>query len=443
MAKKTSADPPAVAAAREPLFPQPLPVIGVTGEFGSGKSLFIATICPGPESRLYDFEKSLQSYQSLGFERIDAYSELLKRHPGGYKGPQLWEWWRSHVQAIKPGQFRVIGIDTVTPLEDALGDWVMDHAADFGRTRKQYVNNLGQPTGLFWGDMKSAWESALNDLAARCECFAFAAHMSTVYVGNAPTLKRKAKGKATLSQLASLYLQLERKADAKGNVPAEPSAIVIKQRAIHMMTHPQTKRLVIVPALPPRIPIATPDAIREYQVKPPDYRNLQIEERAPEEHLSDDERAELATRRAEAEAETERLRADREARQQQLADRIAAKKSAPAVEPATEPEAETQSEADAQAEAEPTAPQSGLGFPIAREQLERLAELRDELFRVEGVSAGERKRAWDAILAKRDVATARDLTGHQAGELIERLLDRIAKRKEEIAAESDADESPF
>jgi aspartate oxidase len=159
--------------------------------------------------------------------------------------------------------------------------------------------------------------------------------------------------------------------------------------------------------------------------------------------LDHDERAELATRRAEAEAETERLRADREARQQQLADRIAAKKSAPAVEPATEPEAETQSEADAQAEAEPTAPQSGLGFPIAREQLERLAELRDELFRVEGVSPGERQRAWNAILAKRDVATARDLTGHQAGELIERLLDRIAKRKEEIAAESDADESPF
>ena len=67
-----------------PLWQQPIPVIGLTGEYQSGKTLFGLSISPGPRTLVYDMEKSSLTYESIGFQRVDIGAEMLKLHPKGY-----------------------------------------------------------------------------------------------------------------------------------------------------------------------------------------------------------------------------------------------------------------------------------------------------------------------------------------------------------------------
>jgi hypothetical protein len=429
---------------REPLFPIPLPVIGVSGEFASGKTLFLLTIDPGPRTRVYDLEKSSQTYQSLGFDRVDVYRELLKAHPNGYRSSALWEWWRDDVLGIEPGRFTVIAIDTVTPIEDSLGDWVIENAAKFNATRKQFFTSAGTPSGLFWGVVKSVWERTLNDLAARCECFAFAAHMSTVYANNQPTMKRKAKGKLTLTQLASLYLEMDRKPDARGARPAVPSARVVKDRVVHTRIDPETGKVQIVPVLPPRLPEATPDAVRAYMLRPADFADLKPEELAPEEHLTDDDRAELRARTAEAQAVAAqatsrpsgcvwsggrgRSTRGRETRRPGMVrPRRPLRRPAPADAREDPPPGEPRRRQAPPRGRRPAA----MGFLASAEQVARLVELRDELFGLQGTEEAARVLAWNAVMERRGVRVASELTPDQADALITTLEGAVAAEREE------------
>lgn len=409
---------PQPAADLGPLFPIRLPLIGVCGEFKSGKTSFILSIDPGPKTRLYDFELSSASYTELPFDRVDVFDEMLKAFPKGHKPSQMWEWWRGHVAAIQPGRFSVIGIDTVSPLESALGEWLMEKPLA-GRTRRQYVNNLGQPTGLFWGDLKSVWESVLKDAASRCECLAFSAQMGTVYAGNAPTQKRKAKGKETLHQLASLYLRLERKPNAKGELPREPSALIEKERVNRMAVVPGTRKLVITPLLPPRLPVATPEAIRAYMLAPPDYSRLKPEEMAPEERMSDDERAEVRARTAEAEAITAqaRVEAARLDREQKDADLTTVGRLIDTVAETRHPAADAPQ--PTQFKPRPVADDlQAMGVLAEASQVERIEDLLAELCPDEE----ERDATRTAALEKRGVSAVSELTPEQAQDLIVKLV---------------------
>ena len=74
---------------RKPLWPKSIEVIGGTGEYESGKTTFGLTICPGPETLYYDFEKSGASYEAeLGFTRVDVPAEMQRRFPKGYTDSQ-------------------------------------------------------------------------------------------------------------------------------------------------------------------------------------------------------------------------------------------------------------------------------------------------------------------------------------------------------------------
>lgn len=79
------------------------------------------------------------------------------------------------------------------------------------------------------------------------------------------------------------------------------------------------------------------------------------------------------------------------------------------------------------------------GLPVTEEQLERMAELRAELFEVQGIEdaqvIGEK---WSAILGRRGVTSARFLTEAQAGELIATLAGAISEieRQEDGTAEA-------
>jgi hypothetical protein len=248
---------------------------------------------------------SLDSYTTLGFDHVQVPRLLLAKYPKGYTPLQLWEWWLNDVSNLAPDQFDVILVDPITDLERGLVDWVSNNPTHFGHTAGQYA----KMSGIMWGDVKDYWKLLLTGrVATKCQTFAFVSHMGEVFdkASNKPTGERKAKGKDTLEEIASLYLQMERKKDRAGNRPAVPSAIVLKSRLSHIkMTENGPD---IRPALPPRLPVATPAAIRQYMLAPPDYSNLAVEERAPDRVMTDDERLKLQVQKAEAERDLAMMR---------------------------------------------------------------------------------------------------------------------------------------
>lgn len=293
-----------------PLWPQPIPIIGGTGEKWAGKTKFGLNICPGNETTLvYDFEQSSASfegeYRRIGvpFVRIDVQEEMHKTHPGGYKPIDLFSWWLKHVRAIPANKYRVIQVDPVTDIERGLTDWVGANPKFFGHTEGQYASM----SGIMWGDVKDFQKMILADICAKCETFYFTAHIGAEFQGKQATGKKKVKGKETLYELASLFLWFDRSPDAKGVRPNEPSAAVMKARL-------EVAKLVdgevqSVSVLPPRLPVATPKAIRSYFAKPAGGTVLSDGEKVKDDVMSADERLRLETAKAEAERDTAVARA--------------------------------------------------------------------------------------------------------------------------------------
>lgn len=313
---------PATTKALPPLWPNNTPnglkieIIGVTGEYASGKTLFGLTIDPA-NTLLFDTEKSAGCYENLGFTRVDL-TKMANKKP-----IELYQAWTSAVSKIQPGKYRVIALDTVSEIESGLCDWVADNPAQFGHTKAQY----DKMEGLYWGDVKEHWKRILSDLASRCETFVFTAHTTNVWSGNKPTGKRKAKGKETLMELATLYLWLERKPDSKGRVPGIPSAEVAKDR-LAITTIDENGEIKVLPILPARLPEATPAAIRKYILNPADRNKPRAGETLLEKNLSADDRLLLETSKAEferdaAQANLSRVEMMRLAGQQQMAGRAA------------------------------------------------------------------------------------------------------------------------
>lgn len=379
---------------RKPLWPQPVPVLGLTGKVFSGKSLFGVTICPGPGTRVYDNEQSTKNYESLGFDRIDISREMLKKFPHGHSAKDTFLWWRDHIRQIPAGKFRVIGLDTVSEIEDGLIDYVQANPAEFGKTAAQYA----KAKGLMWGDVKRLWKSTLDDLASRCETFYFTAHLKSEWVGGAPTGKQIPKGQATLDELASLYLWLERGLDESGKPRREPVAEVRKSRLASFRFDPATGETTVVPSLPSRIPIATPAAIRRYMIAPPDPSNLRPEECAKPDILSEDERLAMRARIAADELEAQRLR-------------VAGPEVVPAASPVT------------------PAPAPAHAHPFA-ELLGKLQTARGELFALR--PASDNKAIWTEVLRKRNVTTAKDLSEPALKELLQTVFDQIEYAKLEL-----------
>src|SRR5262249_27040956 len=153
---------------------------------------------------------------------------------------------------------------------------------------------------------------------------------------------------------------------------------VLKSRLAHTTVDEKTGDVKIVPALPPRLPKATPAAIRHYLSNPPNYSKLSAQERAPEKELTDDDRAAVKLATAEAEAEAERLRRERVERQARAEER---RTNRPAPQPAGPVEsapAQANGAAAKQEEPEPG--------KATHQQLARLAELRSEVFGLIGLN---------------------------------------------------------
>ena len=412
----------------ESLWPQPIEIIGLTGEYASGKTLFGLTIDP-KNTLVWDEEKSSASYTSLGFERRDLFAQLDTKSKFGVIDVYLS--WLSQVDALPVGKFTVGMLDTVGMVEAGLADWVSQHPANFGHTNAQYQ----KMNGVYWGDVKQQWKFVLNRVASKFQTFCFTSHLGTVWKNGEPTGKRKPKGKDTLMELASLYLQMERKADLKGNLPAKPAATVLKSRLMSHRINEATGEIEIVPSLPPRLPIATPHSIRQYMIAPPDYSKLSDEERIREEVMTEEEKLQLQTARAVAERDTEMMRSDRAAKEQakadakrEMAERVKAKtgeRETPAAKPTTEPKPAAKP-AETAATTEPTkpvdAPKSEAKESKARlSKYERLREYKKLL--------GMSDEQYKAALAKRGVASAKELDDLQLDELCTKLSTMITARQ--------------
>lgn len=262
-----------------------IPVLGVHGEIGSGKTTFMLDIACGP------------------VKYMDIPGEMVKLYPNGYRPLHVYLWFMSVIKAIPAGMFRVIALDVAEEIEAGLAEWVWDNALYFNHTQAQYK---GMPA-IYQSDITNLWKLTLGDLSSRCETFAFANHMGHVWGEKKPTGERKAKGRPVLKQLAAMIVRLERKKDEAGNVPARPSGSI----DIGEGGKARLRRRVNgewAPILPPRLPVASPDAIRAYILTPPDYRNLKPEERVPDHIITEDDRVMMRKEAAEAEGNAAALK---------------------------------------------------------------------------------------------------------------------------------------
>lgn len=277
-----------------PLFPKPIPIIGATGEYESGKTIAGLTICPGLQTLYYDMEQSGASYDDLGHVRVNVMAEMQALHPNGYKPIDLFLWWVKHVKAVEKGKYRVIVIDPITDLERGMTDWVVANPQAFGHTAQQYT----KMSGIMWGDLKDYYKSIVADLSVRCETLYYTAHVGKEFEDNRVTGKLKVKGKVTLHELASLFVWLFRKPNAKGVKPNKPAARVLKSRL--MVTKMVDGELEMQQVLPPSMPVFTAKTLRDAFASPAGGREIDDIERHVEEVTSDEDKMRLAIQLEEA-----------------------------------------------------------------------------------------------------------------------------------------------
>jgi hypothetical protein len=286
-----------------------IPILGICGEFESGKTLFAITIAPGKHPKghpfaglartcVIDIEKSSENYagMNLGFDRIDLPQQIMSiPNKKAYTSIDLYEEFRKSALAIPDGRYDVLIVDPVTDIDSGLTEYVRNNLDKFGLTNKQ----VDKMSGLLWGVVKEEWNKLLLLLSTKCKTFCFTAHMRDLFVGNTPSGKREPKGKETLAKLATLYLELQRK-PKNGIVPSVPIGIRLKSRICDTVFDEKTGDITTIELLPKVIENCTPAHIR----------NL-IESSKPvtsaaysEDHLTEDMRlafqVEMQSKRAEA-----------------------------------------------------------------------------------------------------------------------------------------------
>ena len=324
---------------------QRIPIIVLSGEVNSGKTLFALTADPAtrtknqlPRTRVWDQEGSAESYVSaLNFQWRDTREAVMqgvhrktmqasaddprwrkilleKADVNDSPSASLFRAWYLDLLSVERGQFSVGVCDTFTPLQDGLVEWLKLHPEAFGRTVLQYERASSM---FLWPDVKAMLSYILaTDCRLRFETFILTVHLKNEWSSGSKTGQRIAEGLDTLDKLATLHLRLDRSPKAKNKeAPRVPSAIVVKERLVSFGATSADDR----PILPPRLPEATPDAIRTYiAAGGADFGNLEPGERLPDNSMTGDQLklldAQIATDKrvaAEATVEAERITTSR------------------------------------------------------------------------------------------------------------------------------------
>ena len=363
-------------------------VLGLTGDPESGKTLFGLTIAAPERTLVYDMEKSSSVYKSLGFHHVDLHRILSEKFPNGYGPVDIYTTWKQLILDLQPGKWDVIMLDPADDMEQGLVEYVARNASKYGFSTPESFKKSG---GIFWGYVRAEWKQLIiGHAATRCQTFVFTTHLRTVWRDGSPTKEKEPKGKETLLESATLYLWLDREPDAEGVVPVEPRAKVHKTRLCSFQK--VDGRIKKVPILPPRLPVATPDSVREYIINPPDYTALKEEERADVQVLTEYDRlsmeARIATEKREAAeatalAEERRLQANEAVNRARTILRPDEPAPAPKEEPKAEEEAQPQEAEGTEAKAQTVtaedilkligkADEKGIQAPLVKKMKEKL-----------------------------------------------------------------------
>lgn len=391
-----------------PLFQRPIPIIGITGPVGSGKTIFSISIDPARTLYL-DGEMSGASYaEDYGIERVDIHERLQSKFSKlsrNYTPLDVYEWWVDFMTKLEPARYSVIVHDTWKMIEAGLVNWVEDHSDHFGHTPAQYRAMNG---AMKWGDVSKHLEMLCLQFAAKAECLVFVNHVTDVRDSDGKvTGKLKPQGNKILMQVASMYLHMERKPDKKGDVPEVPAAIVLKSRLVSPPKFDPTTGDIIEGSkriLPERIPVCTPAEIRKYFDKPVGDK-LKASERLPveDDSLTEDQKLLLETRRAEAAAEAMKAEVELQTKREKL---------------------EENRRAMAQVRADNAAAATGSnGDGITDDQIQAIIDLKKLMVAAYGLEQDEaaKDRKWEELLEPFGVKSARNMTFEIAKAFIEKL----------------------
>lgn len=393
-----------------------IPIIIGTGPFGSGKSLFGASIDPGPTTLAMDQEGSLLTYRSIGFDHIDMAVELTKIHPDGFTPIQRWEWFKKEsIARGKTGKYRVLMVDPASEIEDGLEAYIRANLPKFGLSSDQ----VRKASGLLWGVMKREWKLHLDMLRAYYQTIYLTVHLRNEYLGNTPTGKKEPKGKETLFELASLFLWFDRSPDKSGKVSAKPSANVLKSRLA--ATKFVDGELITVPVLPPHLEVATPSAIRQYIANPPDYSKLKKSELVIEPEMTDTEKLRLQSQIAADQREAAQIELTRLEMMSRAAEKSRSLQELQAANNATADQSSQIAQANA-AKAEAAANEDNA--IISADEVKHIVGLFEQAF-----ATPEECKAWVPVkLAAIGVKKVSELTNLQALDLKADLADLTFKR---------------
>lgn len=280
-----------------------IPMLGVTGEFGTGKTKMLLSLAPPRRTLILDTEmssKDTAAYEKMGLTRIDVPALMYERHPKGHTSLQLFEWFIEFINSIDSDQYDVIAIDTANDFESGLTEWVASRHDEF---RYSSAHTFRSMKGVFFGIVKDEWQKIKLRIAQKCQTFAFANHMRDKYVGDESTGEREAKGKDTFYKLSSLYLEMKYDVDDEA-----PSAIIKKSRLDRtVFDDNEIAKTIPIFRKGQRIANASGNTIREYIKNPVGERELRPDELPKEARLSDDERLKMETEKA----RNERISAER------------------------------------------------------------------------------------------------------------------------------------
>jgi len=284
--------------------------IGCTGEFASGKSLFIDRIDTRNTFKI-DLEASSDTF-NLPFKKyVCLYDEVKTVNSSGIPTAiECFLWFDDMLEKVKTGEYTVVAVDPINEIQSGCYDWVYSNPGKFGRTQGQY----DKMTAMVWGDVKTYLDMRIGMLTNKIETFAYTVHMGQVWKDGKPVEgKMKAKGSDVFRKMADVFFVLSRPVDPKtGRQPDKPIGIIAppigKCRLVHANPDDCDEAY---PILPPVIKDLTANAIRRYILKPPDYKNLAPDQLVPHYELTDDDKLQMQVRIAEAQEESERLRNER------------------------------------------------------------------------------------------------------------------------------------
>jgi len=306
-----------------PIYNPPIPICALSGETSSGKTLFPIMSTPNaldkskpPQCVVHDLEGSAETYvSSLNFEWRDIRGMLADglhmrkgtpkdsdpnwkkilltntEHANDHPAASMFRAVFMSVLSIEPGQFLTCSVDPFTALQVGAMEWLKLHPQAFYRTASQYIKAGSM---FLVPDTRQMLEYFLTvDCRSRFEMTVITFHQKNEWVGTGDAARKSGERISEhwelVDKVASLSATLDRRPKAKGkSAPRVPSGCIVYPFGKSRMM--VVKDGELLPALPPRIPEFTPDAIRAYFASPPDYDALKPSERMPGDDMSDDER---------------------------------------------------------------------------------------------------------------------------------------------------------